>query len=139
MLHGVMRVSVFRQTKSHSVVLKHADTITHRPIPEVSAAIGWLVGAVTCLVCFLASETNLPSNDATKLQATIALRVTRVRTRVKDHAFSKLKPCRRQSGPSGGPYSPSEQSVPVKAPAFLGASIPLLSAGHRGSARRDHA
>jgi hypothetical protein len=64
-----MRVSVFRQKrKSHSVVLKHADAITHRLIPDVSAAIGWLVGQVACLVRFLASETKPPSNDTTKLR-----------------------------------------------------------------------
>jgi hypothetical protein len=73
--------------------------------------------------------------------ATITLRVTRVRTRVKDHAFKKLKPCRRQIGSIKAVRIPRRSRVVRrKAPAFLGASIPFIKRrGHRGSAQRDRA
>jgi hypothetical protein len=62
--------------------------------------------------------------------ATITLRVTGVRIRVKDHAFKKLKPCRRAIGsirrsafPVGAEWS-DEKHLP-----FLGRLFLLLSAG----------
>src|SRR5277367_300537 len=99
--------------------------ITHPPNTEISAAIGRLVG---CDISRAFPRQQDHPMTLPSCKATITLRVTRVRTRVKDHPLSN-------SSPAGGTRVQAvriprrSRVVRRKAPALPGASILLLSAG----------
>ena len=105
----VMRVSLSGKRKSLRCFETYGCHNTP-PNTEISAAIGRLVGSDISRAFPRQQDhpMTLPS-----CKATITLRVTRVRIRVKDHPLSNSSPAGGHSGP-GGPHSPSEQSGPTE-------------------------